>query len=56
MFELRIDTGNAAFEDAPGVELARLLREIADQVEGSPVPRAVRDANGNQVGAWRLTD
>lgn len=58
MFKLEIDTGNAAFDDTPASELARILRDLAHRLEceGAP-PRgdsfALRDFNGNRVGrAW----
>ena len=43
----------------PSPELARILREIADQIEagrdyGKSVP--VRDINGNDVGSFMLVD
>ena len=57
MFDLKIETGNAAFADDPG-ELARILRELADKLDGRFDPDAgisggLRDANGNTVGQWR---
>lgn len=63
MFALALDTENAAFE-SPEIEIARILRAIADRVE-SPgdhfagyygsclVP--VADANGNTCGQWVYT-
>lgn len=52
-FELHIGTDNAAFEDGPGPEIARILRELADLVEDDLPPDHVvrlRDVNGNRVG------
>lgn len=52
-FRLSIDTGNAAFEDGAAQEVARILRELADRIEGRAcLPDAVRlfDINGNHVG------
>lgn len=46
-----IETGNAAFEDSPTGEIARILRAIADRIEetgGTPVPK---DINGQVVGS-----
>lgn len=57
MFKLEFATDNAAFDDNPGHEAARILREIAakldrgDDLGGGPV----RDSNGNKVGRWELT-
>lgn len=57
MFRCEFITDNAAFDDAPASETARILREIARKIEqaadlgGGPV----RDANGNTIGHWDLT-
>lgn len=59
-FVVRIDTDNAAFEDDPRPELARILRVIADKVEqsGNEIGwfQTVRDINGNDVGRFALKD
>lgn len=51
---LKIDTGNAAFDDAgKPQEVARILRELADRLESRAcLPDAVRlfDFNGNHCG------
>jgi hypothetical protein len=62
VFTLEIDTANAAFanaalEDDPGPEVARILRSIADKIDedrigGAPVP--LRDINGNTVGTCQF--
>jgi hypothetical protein len=55
-YEVHIGMSNAAFEDDdPGFEVARLLRELADEVEGRSLaglqqPVRLRDYNGNRVG------
>jgi hypothetical protein len=67
VFTLTIETDNAAFcdesapdderddEEATRQELARILRQIARQLETeSPTTRGVYDANGNRVGMWGL--
>ena len=56
-FRATIDMGNAAFDDgnAP-VELARILRDMADKIEDRwwrEGPCA--DVNGNLVGNWKVT-
>ena len=65
MFTLRIETDNAAFYDdagkkAPLHEVARILREVANEVESdcNSFGRKVsfRDINGNAVGEWRITN
>jgi hypothetical protein len=62
VIEIRIETGNAAFEDEPATEIARILRELADAFErdGGPVDArsggaTLRDVNGNTVGGVRIT-
>ncbi|MDP2661320.1 MAG: hypothetical protein Q8R28_11395 [Dehalococcoidia bacterium] len=59
-----IDTDNAAFmdQDDPGTEAARILRALADRLQGnhwiSPgYSQALHDINGNEVGnAWVTAD
>lgn len=58
-FTLNINMDNSAFTESPGQELARILRAIADNVEGysfslqcSRVQYPVRDINGNKCGAY----
>lgn len=64
-FKLEIpSTRNAAFDEVEGnagPELARILRELADRVEGgvitssTPDGRPVLDVNGSTVGEWTYT-
>ena len=58
-FILEIDMDNAAFGELPFFELARILNETAQQVEGydhvaidwgGTFSKTVRDYNGNNVG------
>ncbi len=53
-FRLLISTDNAAFEDAKGEEVARILRTVADQVESGQGSGKVYDVNGNAVGEFRF--
>lgn len=59
LFRLRFRTNNAAFCEGGGAEVARILREIADEVESCGAPECadgpVRDINGNSVGEWDLS-
>ena len=50
--EIRIDLGNAAFEENKADEVARILREYAADAErGGYMPqKQLRDINGNEVG------
>jgi len=55
MFRVKIETGNAAFADGSrGHEIARILRRLADDLEGSGavwgLDVGLRDANGHTVG------
>lgn len=57
MFRCEFSTSNAAFDDAPATEAARILREIARKIErGEAFDGQVRDANGNRIGAWSMDE
>lgn len=49
-FKLEIQCDNAAFEDAPELETARLLREAAHRIQRGEKRVRLRDVNGNHVG------
>lgn len=57
MFKCSFSTDNAAFDEFPASETARILREIARKIEqgeslgGGPV----YDSNGNKIGHWEMT-
>lgn len=67
MFSLQIKTDNAAFHEddrsdegefpsgATLYECARILRSVAEDLEGDSTSGTILDANGNSVGEWRLT-
>ena len=51
---------NAAFEPDNGTEAARILRELANEMDGGTYPVAnwikpLRDINGNEVGMAKVT-
>jgi len=54
MFNLSLRTANAAFgENGTHYEVARILREIADDIESSGnLNGSVMDYNGNKVGTY----
>lgn len=58
-FRVTIRTGNAAFDDGNGTyEVARILRDIADQIEPAALADArhavsLFDINGNRVGQYK---
>jgi hypothetical protein len=57
-FKLEIDMGNAAFDDMPMDEVARILMHLARGLEGESFlasPLALHDINGNRVGEARCT-
>ena len=49
---LEIRTENAAFDNEPGIEIARILRQIAGRFEvlGDDSSGRIVDINGNKVG------
>jgi hypothetical protein len=54
-FRLQIKCDNEAFSDDPGAELARLLREVANEIEEGYQGGGLNDVNGNRVGSYTLT-
>jgi len=57
---IKVKMDNAAFELDNGFELARILRDLADRVEGYEVVHpgnefALHDTNGNTVGELKVT-
>jgi hypothetical protein len=64
IFTLSIETGNDAFAGAVGAEVARILTQLAYQVDAAlpddaqlvrrseMAGGALRDFNGNVVGSW----
>lgn len=55
-FVTKVVCDNAAFENNVGVELARILREMADAVENGAQSGSIRDINGNYVANFYLVD
>jgi hypothetical protein len=58
-FDLVLSLGHAAFYDDdgdfdPSLELARILRVVARQVELGAEAGKAYDANGNKVGYWEV--
>ena len=53
---LEIDTGNAAFGASPSSEIARILRQMAHNIDGCILrvgdEHGLRDYNGNKVGRF----
>jgi hypothetical protein len=55
---IELDLDNAAFEDAPMTEAARILRRLATTLEsyGPEHDSRLLDRNGNTVGYAKVTD
>lgn len=62
MLKIEIKTGNAAFmnEDDEfdayygGKEIARILKEVTDDIQNGYETGSVNDINGNKVCTWEL--
>lgn len=54
-FSLNLDTGNDAFSDMPGDEVARILRAVADDVKSGQWSGVLLDCNGNRVGGYEFS-
>lgn len=56
-FTVRFDTDNAAFDECGGMEVASVLRDVADRVQSrdrEPIhPTPILDVNGNRVGSFQ---
>ena len=52
---ITIEMDNAAFEDGPATELARILRALAKRVSDGPDYVPLMDVNGNKVGEFVLS-
>jgi hypothetical protein len=56
-FLVEIECDNAAFEDDPSCEVARLLRLIARGVEKDGSQEGgLRDSNGNSCGSYKYEE
>jgi len=57
-FTVNIECSNFAFDIDSDNELSRILRELANDLQGWPVFEGtngtIHDANGNLVGNWDL--
>lgn len=52
---IKIDMDNAAFDETPATELARILRDIAEQVEEGLTMLVIQDVNGNDCGKFKVS-
>ena len=58
--KIEITMDNDAFEPDNGTEAARILRDLADEIDGATYPVAnwvkpLRDINGNECGKAKVT-
>ncbi len=51
---IKIKTVNDAFYPKPEIEVARILREIADRIEIRIHPNYASDSSGNTVGKIKI--
>lgn len=52
-FVVQFETDNAAFDEAPATEIARILRHVANRVEErGDGEGAIFDINGNLIGRF----
>lgn len=49
-FNININCSNAAFDDAPEIELARILSHLVNELREGIRPTVLIDLNGNTVG------
>jgi hypothetical protein len=54
--KITVEMDNAAFEDSPAGELARILRDLSDKIEEGEDSVRLRDLNGNVVGQFAISD
>lgn len=54
--ELKFSSGNAAFDESPYEETARILRRLADNIAdgGHYIQGDLTDINGNRVGSFHF--
>ena len=51
---ININSDSSAFDDLPEIELARILRKLANEVENYDSISQPRDINGNKCGSISL--
>jgi hypothetical protein len=49
---VEFDTENDAFHPDPSIEIATILRKVADHIDLGMKSGKVMDSNGNSVGRW----
>lgn len=56
MFTMSILTDNAAFDDEPATEIARILQVVATRMLAGYTEGACMDINGNRVGEYGVQE
>lgn len=51
-FTLSVEMRGDALTEAPATELARMIREVADRIEGGDLEGLMKDVNGNSYGLF----
>ena len=51
-FSIEFDTDNAAFDDAPVMEIREVLRRVFYAAHQGETEGICRDTNGNTIGHW----
>ena len=54
--DINIETDNAAFDDNEGVEVAAILRQLAERFEYGLTDCNLKDSNGNTVGSCYISE
>ena len=55
--KIEIECSNAAFDDLPGVEVSRILEDLAENINFSGLEDgSIHDINGNTVGHIQVED
>ena len=55
---IKLECSNEAFDGANGGEIARILRKLADKIDGTDIDigkLSLHDINGNPVGEFKAT-
>ena len=56
-YQIEIKTDNAAFNDYPNLEVARILKDLAGKAEaGDSLNIPLYDLNGNKVGFCKMIE
>lgn len=51
---IKIDIKGSAFEEIPEQEISRILRKVANKIEGGNTEFKILDVNGNSCGSVKI--